>query len=127
MARASLAFGIMGTIVTLGMVVTLFASPSVTPPPPPALEDEAGAHLRAFRSEAELLAWLEEKKKTYRIEQSRAADFVQDAPVSAAEPAAASPVEESITNTQSAGVDEGGIVKLHGKHLVILRRGRLFT
>src|SRR5438046_10536273 len=35
--------------------------------------------------------------------------------------------EESITNTQHAGVDEGGIVKLHGDHLVVLRRGRLFT
>lgn len=34
---------------------------------------------------------------------------------------------ESITNTQVAGVDEGGIVKVHGDHLVILRRGRLFT
>jgi hypothetical protein len=34
---------------------------------------------------------------------------------------------ESITNTQTAGVDEGGIVKLHGDHLVMLRRGRLFT
>jgi len=33
----------------------------------------------------------------------------------------------SVTNTQHAGVDEGGIVKLHGNHLVILRRGRLFT
>jgi hypothetical protein len=38
--------------------------------------------------------------------------------------AAASP---SITNVQEAGVDEGGIVKRHGDHLVILRRGRLFT
>lgn len=35
--------------------------------------------------------------------------------------------QESITNTQHAGIDEGGIVKLHGEHLVILRRGRLFT
>lgn len=34
---------------------------------------------------------------------------------------------ESVTNTQHAGVDEGGIVKVHGDHLVILRRGRLFT
>jgi len=33
---------------------------------------------------------------------------------------------ESITNVQHAGVDEGGIVKLHGDHLVVLRRGRLF-
>ncbi len=35
--------------------------------------------------------------------------------------------DESITNTQHADVDEGGIVKVHGEHLVILRRGRLFT
>jgi hypothetical protein len=35
--------------------------------------------------------------------------------------------EESITNVQTVGVDEGGIVKLHGNHLVVLRRGRLFT
>lgn len=33
----------------------------------------------------------------------------------------------SITNVQTAGVDEGGIVKQVGEHLVILRRGRLFT
>lgn len=33
----------------------------------------------------------------------------------------------SITNTQEADVDEGGIVKVHGDHLVVLRRGRLFT
>ena len=36
-------------------------------------------------------------------------------------------VSESITNVQTAGVDEGGIVKRAGDHLVILRRGRLFT
>lgn len=35
--------------------------------------------------------------------------------------------DESITNTQEQGVDEGGIVKTHGDHLVVLRRGRLFT
>lgn len=34
---------------------------------------------------------------------------------------------ESITNVQTAGVDEGGIVKRAGDHLVVLRRGRLFT
>ena len=34
---------------------------------------------------------------------------------------------DAITNTQHAGVDEGDIVKLRGDHLVILRRGRLFT
>jgi hypothetical protein len=55
-----------------------------------------------------------------------------------ATPAAAPPMEESegeaassdddgITNNQEAGVDEGGIVKTRGNHLVVLRRGRLFT
>lgn len=34
---------------------------------------------------------------------------------------------ESITNNQHADVDEGDIVKLHKDHLVVLRRGRLFT
>lgn len=33
----------------------------------------------------------------------------------------------SLTNDQVAGVDEGGIVKRHGDHLVILHRGRIFT
>lgn len=36
-------------------------------------------------------------------------------------------VSTSITNNQEGGVDEGGLVKLHGDLLVILRRGRLFT
>ena len=35
--------------------------------------------------------------------------------------------DESVTNTQVAGVDEGGIVKAWRDFLVILRRGRLFT
>jgi len=38
--------------------------------------------------------------------------------------AAAAP---EITNVQHAGVDEGDIVKLAGRYLVVLRRGRLFT
>ncbi|AYM78537.1 hypothetical protein D9M09_24115 [Janthinobacterium agaricidamnosum] len=42
-------------------------------------------------------------------------------------PAASAEAAESVTNVQTAGVDEGGIVKLHGKHLVMLRRGKLFT
>lgn len=33
----------------------------------------------------------------------------------------------SVTNTQEAAVDEGGIVKMIGEHLVVLRRGRLFS
>lgn len=37
------------------------------------------------------------------------------------------PPAPNITNVQTVGVDEGGIVKVHGWHLVVLRRGRLFT
>jgi hypothetical protein len=36
-------------------------------------------------------------------------------------------VSDEVTNTQHEGVDEGGIVKVQGDYLVILRRGRLFT
>ena len=35
--------------------------------------------------------------------------------------------DESITNNQELGVDEGDIVKAAGDYLVVLRRGRLFT
>ncbi|PWF47789.1 beta-propeller domain-containing protein [Massilia glaciei] len=45
----------------------------------------------------------------------------------AAPSASAKAAGESVTNTQTAGVDEGGIVKVHGQHLVMLRRGKLFT
>jgi hypothetical protein len=40
-----------------------------------------------------------------------------------------SPADEgrSVTNDQVSGVDEGGIIKRHGNHLVILHRGKIFT
>src|SRR5690606_15128315 len=37
------------------------------------------------------------------------------------------PANPSITNVQVAGVDEGVIVKVAGEHLIVLRRGRLFS
>lgn len=49
------------------------------------------------------------------------------APAAMQESAATAPSSDAITNVQVAGVDEGGIVKRAGDHLVILRRGRLFT
>jgi hypothetical protein len=58
------------------------------------------------------------------------ASAVQLSAVVTASPAqeySARSADESVTNVQHAGVDEGGIVKLHGDHLIILRRGRLFT
>jgi hypothetical protein len=93
--------------------------------------------LAAFASEQELAdlfrRWAEEAAR--RRDQQRAlrlqSGTLAEAPASAAPaPAAQESVaakDESVTNVQHAGVDEGGIVKVHGDHLVILRRGRLFT
>ena len=97
-----------------------------------------GATLRAFASEAALKAELERLRREER-ERLRREPPPPPAPppapmasapaaeAAAASSAGASSKEESITNTQVAGVDEGGIVKRRGDHLVVLRRGRLFT
>lgn len=45
----------------------------------------------------------------------------------AAAPAPSAPDNPAITSTQIVGVDEGGIVKVSGDYLIILRRGRLFS
>ena len=91
--------------------------------------------MRAFGSEQELSTYfreLAEERKRESLRVRRRTDSLADAQANtnanAAAPAAsAKAADESITNVQHAGVDEGGIVKLHGEHLVVLRRGRLFT
>lgn len=94
--------------------------------------------MRAFASEEELKSYFrqlaEERKRA--AQRARAEDKMsppspapsanQQAATSAAKSGEGAK-EESVTNTQHSGVDEGGIVKLHGDHLVVLRRGRLFT
>ncbi|NLC22991.1 MAG: hypothetical protein GX776_00740 [Oxalobacter sp.] len=97
--------------------------------------------LTAFKSEAELNEWLAGKKSKIDAQptrsQSEMAMTKKESAVAAAPMAMmaqdsvaadkAQEESESVTNTQTAGVDEGGIVKVHGNHLVVLRRGRLFT
>ncbi len=89
--------------------------------------------MRAFRSEQELkdyfreLAEKQKRNSENRIEKQDSTISADLASPSASLNGLSSKAEESVTNTQHAGVDEGGIVKVHGKHLVILRRGRLFT
>jgi hypothetical protein len=101
--------------------------------------------LRAFGSEGELAKYVSELAAERRRERERQqreyearvggaskAQTAMRAQVSAANAPSmsddkAKDAEESVTNTQHAGVDEGGIVKVHGDHLVVLRRGRLFT
>lgn len=78
--------------------------------------------LTPFASEQELASYLA-KLNSRRSEAVAAAagDQLSEIAVTATRTA------DSITNTQTEGIDEGGIVKLHGNHLVVLRRGRLFT
>lgn len=95
--------------------------------------------LRAFGSEREMTDFFrklaEEQKKSMRARRdSQAKEYAAAAPSASAvadSDSASQPAEkneqESVTNVQHAGVDEGGIVKVHGDHLVVLRRGRLFT
>jgi Beta propeller domain len=81
--------------------------------------------MKAFTSERELrqyFAKITERQK--RVANETLNTMTETVNVSAG---AIDGADESVTNTQHAGVDEGGIVKLHGDHLIVLRRGRLFT
>lgn len=104
---------------------------------PAASAEKPGKTMPAFVSEDELKAQL--KKVQGRRQRAMPTSGAANSSVDMASSTPASPAksesqsaapgkdDESITNTQVAGVDEGGIVKVHGEHLVILRRGRLFT
>jgi hypothetical protein len=90
--------------------------------------------MRAFRSEQELKSYLKELAEKIKRESPRAGVGYGGAMLSveSAAPLTKSAVAgaaeaDSVTSVQVAGVDEGGIVKVHGNHLVMLRRGRLFT
>jgi hypothetical protein len=94
--------------------------------------------LTAFASEQELAdlfkRWADEAERRRNEQRARRlqSGALAQAPAAAPAPAeksaeAKASKDESVTNVQHAGVDEGGIVKVHGDHLVILRRGRLST
>jgi hypothetical protein len=103
--------------------------------------------LGRFASHGEFDAYLAELRSAQRRRQARraykyaatpsAAAAEAAAPSSPSPPPSASPVQsadksaskkdESITNNQESGVDEGDIVKASGEYFVILRRGRLFS
>jgi hypothetical protein len=89
--------------------------------------------MRAFRSEQELKSYLKELAEKMKREPRRGYGGAMLSLAAPAAPASAKVAvdgaaqADSVTNVQVAGVDEGGIVKVHGNHLVMLRRGRLFT
>lgn len=93
----------------------------------------ADGSLGSFASDAELRRFLEERRKRQSVQRSTqdaagppppAAPMAQSAEIAVTGSRVANP---SITNTQEAGVDEGGIVKIIGDTMVVLRRGRIFT
>ncbi|HYL98112.1 MAG TPA: beta-propeller domain-containing protein [Blastocatellia bacterium] len=102
--------------------------------PQPNGEPNSSPHktMRAFHSDREITNYFHELAQKQRRERSRenavaGAAPEPPSPPATAKPDAASGDKDSITNVQEPGVDEGGIVKVHGDHLVMLRRGRLFT
>ncbi|HEU4869812.1 MAG TPA: beta-propeller domain-containing protein [Pyrinomonadaceae bacterium] len=101
----------------LGLCATTLAAPPPT------------KKMKAFTSERELrqyFARITQKPKPVVDDVLKITGVTETVNVSAAV-VTIDGADESVTNTQHAGVDEGGIVKVHGDHLVILRRGRLFT
>lgn len=131
-----------GVVLTAGIAVfsySQFGTAGTDEGQPSVSIAKPGKTMPAFASEDELKAQLKKKRQQRERDMNKSAgaaneSFMTDSatlsapsPASSAKPEAKSKDDDGITNTQVAGVDEGGIVKVHGDHLVILRRGRLFT
>lgn len=95
---------------------------------PFASEQALSSYLQQLQSRQAALQREQQKLQRATAQSMAVSAPAPPAPMAAkAAPAASAEAAESVTNVQTAGVDEGGIVKLHGKHLVMLRRGKLFT
>ncbi|MFY8207174.1 MAG: beta-propeller domain-containing protein [Arenimonas sp.] len=116
---------------------------------------ESPAHLQPFASEKAFQNHLakikaqqaEEERKAQKKYAAKSYDVPMPTAVPPPAPAAASeaksldmvqvtgsrigsadaPESDAITNVQTQGVDEGGIVKKLGDYLIVLRRGRIFS
>lgn len=115
-------------------LVAYMAGPTETIPPVSPSTLQTTKTMRAFASEQELRRYFRELAERQKRDMRRADSLTAGAADANSAPAPLAKAEagkdndeESVTNTQHAGVDEGGIVKVHGDHLVVLRRGRLFT
>ncbi len=116
----------------------LLAGTAAATPPTTAAVTPDTTHLATFHSQHELDTLLadwkrragEAQRRDRNLEDAVAVTFIEPPPAPAPASASAAPAKaanESITNNQTQGVDEGDIVKRHGDFLIILRRGRLFT
>ena len=127
--KTLLLLALTAVITSSGLLVLTAATTETIPPVSTSGVIPVQKTMRAFSSEQELQAYL--RKAAEKSLQRRADEELKKFSLSAdgfnQAPGAAKTEAESVTNTQHAGVDEGGIVKVHGDHLVVLRRGRLFT
>jgi len=118
---ASLFFS-MAAIVGLVTALAAYSNRPVNGAAPPPAPTKANKTMRSFGSDDELRAYLKKLAEEQRRDQRARGEADPAAPSTTANQAgvatksadAAGAKEESITNTQHAGVDEGGIVKLHG-------------
>ncbi|HTU13292.1 MAG TPA: beta-propeller domain-containing protein [Allosphingosinicella sp.] len=122
--------GILGLAAIAGLGVALRPGEAQTQP---AVERPTeGPRLTRFASDAEFARYLATVARRRRVGVSEA-----DGALSAGAPpggivnfeaaADAAPANPEITNNQTIGVDEGGIVKQIGRFLVVLQDGRLFS
>ena len=151
MAMASMFWRTLGFSLAMAAITAGCArgdNAAATAPPKTA----AGPTLQAFANEAQFASVLARWHEANQVRRARLAKVElpkatmansPPAPVeaadAAAEPSALDTVsaksglldrtgdDDAITSVQTAGVDEGDIVKRRGEHLVILHRGRLFT
>ena len=111
---------------TATLSIPIVASPAtLTTAPVTTRTARARKRMKPFQSNRELERYL--RALAQKAKRARAARLQEVVAVTSEESVMVTSAPESITNTQHAGVDEGGIVKLHGDHLIVLRRGRLFT
>ena len=115
-------------VTTSGLLACSAATTETIPPLAQSTPLPVKKTMKAFASDQELVRYFKELAEKYKREnRAVAGNMAYDSAPATKLAAPESEPSESVTNTQHAGVDEGGIVKVHGDHLVVLRRGRLFT
>lgn len=85
----------------------------------------ASSRVETFESHEEFLSNL--RAYASKLNESRKSTVGAPMETSAPQADASDASNDSITNNQEAGVDEGGIVKNIGDSLVVLRKGRLYA
>lgn len=130
--RAGQALSIGMVLIVVGVLIAAVGLSAPSDAKAGSAAAESGTGLTGFADKGALavftrkMARLERRQEAF-AEALMSAPAVMSADVAADVAEPPPPGTESITNTQEAGVDEGGIVKQAGDYLVVLRRGRLFT